>query len=101
MLGAAPSRCVYDRLPDDNKGWTHEPGAVLQAFRRPPARHHRRPAGRHGGGRDGVAPVVPARSGTRLRGLRAIAAVTPDSAGRVLAINPALGYDTATDTGGL
>jgi serine protease AprX len=50
---------------------------------------------------DGVAAVVPARSVTRLRGLRAIAAVTPDSAGRVLAINPALGYDTATDTGGL
>jgi serine protease AprX len=50
---------------------------------------------------DGVAAVVPARSVTRLRGLRQIAAVTPDSAGRVLAVNPALGYDPATDTGGL
>jgi serine protease AprX len=50
---------------------------------------------------EGVAATVPAASLTRLRGLRAVAAVTPDGKGRVLAVDPALGYDTATDTGGL
>jgi serine protease AprX len=50
---------------------------------------------------DGVAATVPANAVARLRGFRAVAAVTPDTSGRVLAMDPALGYDTATDTGGL
>ena len=43
---------------------------------------------------DGVAATVPATAVARLRGFRTVAAVTPDTSGRVLALDPALGYDT-------
>jgi serine protease AprX len=50
---------------------------------------------------DGVAALVPAGALGRLRTSPGVADVTPDAAGRVLGLDPVLGYDTATDTGGL
>jgi serine protease AprX len=50
---------------------------------------------------DGVSALVPATALGRLRASAGVAAVTPDAAGRVLGLDPVLGYDTATDTGGL
>jgi serine protease AprX len=50
---------------------------------------------------DGVSALVPATALGRLRASAGGAAVTPDAAGRVLGLDPVLGYDTAADTGGL
>jgi serine protease AprX len=49
---------------------------------------------------DGVAALVPSGTLGRLRTSAGVAAVTPDATGRVLSLDPALGYDTSTDTGG-
>jgi serine protease AprX len=50
---------------------------------------------------DGVAAVLPPGGPARLRGLPAVVAVTPDSTGRVQAVDPAIGFDASTDTGSL
>jgi serine protease AprX len=50
---------------------------------------------------DGVAADVPRSALERLRGLRGVADVAPDATGRMMAVDPAMGYDTATDTGSL
>jgi serine protease AprX len=50
---------------------------------------------------DGVAAVLPAGAAARLRDLPRIVAVTPDATGTVQSVDPALGFDPATDTGSL
>jgi serine protease AprX len=50
---------------------------------------------------DGFVASMPARTAAYLRQQPGVRSVTPDARGHVLAVDPALGYDTAADSGGL
>jgi serine protease AprX len=50
---------------------------------------------------DGFAATVPPGALPRLRALPGVRSVTPDAAGHVMSVDPALGYDPVTDEGSL